>query len=934
MSDDRWRRVEELYHAALGVSPEERAAFLERKADGDSELRREVESLLAQHKSKDSVLDRPAWDQPAWTDSRPNDQSVSRAEALLAPGAVLGPYRITGLLGEGGMGQVYRAHDSRLERSVAIKVLFPGQDVRRFEREARAVAALSHPNVVPIFDVGRESGVDYLVEELVEGESLRDILHRGPLAVARFRDLAVQIAEGLAAAHRAGIIHRDLKPGNIMVSRENCARILDFGLATSRRARSDDATLTLPHPGVVAGTAAYMSPEQVQGHKIDTRSDIFSYGALLYEMITGRRAFARETLTATLAAVLQNDPQPVGEIVGGVPHKLSQIIHQCLSKDPSHRFQSIDDVKLALDDLERDTNPSVAVRPQRSTPRRDRVWWYAIAGAASMLALAVIAPRLWRVTTAPLPSAPVPLTAYRGDETSPDFSPDATQVVFAWNGEQKGKSHIYVMLIGSEHHLQLTNVDGSDEYPAWSPDGRWIAFQRIDATGLHTMLVSPIGGPERKVGDKLCSGTLAWSRDSQSLVCSGLGNNLVLVRVEGGEVRPLTSVAPPQADTYPAISPDGEKLLFVHSTETFDRDLELLELNRDLSTRGPPRRITNQHASLSSGLTWSADGREAIWSSSKFGLGKFNLYRVPIFGSGPPQVLAFAGMAGFPRVANRRNRLVYSRFRNELHLWRADGHTVELHPISSTENERAARFSPDGKRIAFDSDRTGATEIWVANADGAQPVRLTGDGRHSSSADWSPDGRWLVFDAFSLDGRVTLWVVEANGGKPRQLTSGASSANVPTCSHDGKWVYFGGTRAGRVEVYRIPFEGGEPVQLTHHGGGDPEESADGKTVYYLKSGDLWQIPAAGGDERRVGIHVWGQAFQVASDGIYYVASTQQGLEIRVHDFTARTQRTLQALGSVEVQTHTKLAVSPDHRTFLFTAREGSGADVMLVENFH
>jgi len=358
MSDDRWRRIEEQYHAALGLPPEQRAAFLEDASGGDSELRREVESLLAQHNSQDSIFD-----QPPWTDLGPGDQTASRTKALLGPGAVLGPYRITGLLGAGGMGQVYRGHDSRLHRSVAIKVMDPGQDARRFEREARAVAALSHPNVVPIFDVGHDNGVDYLVEELVEGETLRDLLRRGPVDVTRFRHLAVQIAEGLAAAHRAGIIHRDLKPGNIMVSREDCARILDFGLATSHRTGSDEATISLPQLGAVVGTAAYMSPEQIQGGRIDPRSDIFSYGALLYEMIAGRQAFARDSITATLAAVLQDDPPPVAEIVADTPPKLARIIDRCLSKDPGRRFQAIDDVRLALDDLQKDTDPGVAVRP-------------------------------------------------------------------------------------------------------------------------------------------------------------------------------------------------------------------------------------------------------------------------------------------------------------------------------------------------------------------------------------------------------------------------------------------------------------------------------------------------------------------------------------------------------------------------------------------
>jgi serine/threonine protein kinase/tetratricopeptide (TPR) repeat protein len=358
MSDDRWSRIEELYHAALELPPEQRGAFLEDASGGDSDLCREVESLLAQHDSKDSFFD-----QPAWTGMSPGAQSASRTGALLGAGAVLGPYRVTGLLGSGGMGQVYRAHDSRLQRAVAIKVLLPGQDARRFEREARAVASLSHPNVVPIFDVGHDSGMDYLVEELVEGETLRALLRRGPLEIARCRHIAVQIAEGLAAAHRAGIIHRDLKPGNIMITSGDCARILDFGLATGHRTGSDEATMSLPRLDGVVGTAAYMSPEQVQGRRIDVRSDIFSYGALLYEMITGRQAFARDIVTATLAAVLQEDPP----LVADIPPKLRQIIDRCLSKDPGSRFQTIDEVRLALGDLQKDTKPAIAPSKVRAT---------------------------------------------------------------------------------------------------------------------------------------------------------------------------------------------------------------------------------------------------------------------------------------------------------------------------------------------------------------------------------------------------------------------------------------------------------------------------------------------------------------------------------------------------------------------------------------
>ena len=369
MSDDRWCRIEELYHAALALPPDERAAFIAESSGADSELGYEVEALLAQQRTQDSIFD-----QPAWAELSPDDASALRTPALLGEGTVLGPYSVTGFLGAGGMGQVYRAHDSRLHRSVAIKVLFPEQDVHQFEREARVLAALSHPNIVPIFDVGHNGGVDYLVEELVDGEPLCDVLRRGPLEVVRFRHLALQISDGLAAAHRAGIIHRDLKPGNIMITRDDCVRILDFGLATRYRAGPNDASISLPHLGA-AGTAAYMSPEQVRGTTIDPRSDIFSYGSLLYEMITGRQAFARDTIPATLAAVLEDEPVPVGEIVPCAPRELVEIIHRCLCKDPNRRFQTIDEVRIAIHDQEK-AEPAVLARPY---------WWAALGGTLALV---------------------------------------------------------------------------------------------------------------------------------------------------------------------------------------------------------------------------------------------------------------------------------------------------------------------------------------------------------------------------------------------------------------------------------------------------------------------------------------------------------------------------------------------------------------------
>jgi eukaryotic-like serine/threonine-protein kinase len=336
MSDDRLQQVEKLYHDALALPANQREAFVKAACGADAGLAGEVESLLSQYQSKDSLFDQPLW-------SSMSSSGESAIASKLLVGSQLGPYQIAGLLGAGGMGRVFRAHDSRLQRSVAVKVLLPEQDLRRFEREARALAALSHRNVVPIFDIGHEGGLDYLVEELVEGESLRDTLRSGPLSIARFRHLAVQIAEGLDAAHRAGIIHCDLKPENIMVTPEDCARILDFGLATGRRTGSDAANTSLSQPGAVTGTPAYMSPEQAEGKSLDARSDIFSFGLVLYEMLSGRRAFTGDSAASIMTAIVHEEPKPLDTTLA-----LESILARCLRKSPADRFQSVTQVRDGL----------------------------------------------------------------------------------------------------------------------------------------------------------------------------------------------------------------------------------------------------------------------------------------------------------------------------------------------------------------------------------------------------------------------------------------------------------------------------------------------------------------------------------------------------------------------------------------------------------
>jgi serine/threonine protein kinase/Tol biopolymer transport system component len=872
----------------------------------------------------------------------------------LTAGARLGPYEILAPLGAGGMGEVYRARDTRLGREVAIKILGSRHEVtqerrERFLQEARAASALNHPNIVVLHDVGSENGNDFLVMELVRGKTLDQLRGNRGLAVREAVKYAIPIADALACAHTAGILHRDLKPSNIMVTDDGVPKILDFGLAKLTELDAiaeDEATHTvhavpISEEGKIAGTAGYMSPEQAEGKKLDARSDIFSFGAVLYEMVTGRRAFQGDSTASTLASVLRQEPAPPSQLAPEVPRELERIIQRCLRKDPNRRFHTMQDVKVELEEVREESESGTAVA-QLPVPRSRRAWMYG-AAAAIIIALTVAAWYWRRGAEPPPPSQPIPLTAYEGDELWPDFSPDGNQVVFSWDGSPDGKFHLYAKLVGAANHLQLTSGDSDDTFPAWSPDGRWIAFQRSDGAGSHTLLVSPLGGPERKVGDEICAAQLAampvpdvasfhlaWSNDSQWLVCSEAGSDggLILVSPFSGAKRRLTSPPASQRDEFPAFSPDGNNLLFARTASLFDSDLFLQDVSNDLAPRGPPRRLTNNHIGMA-GIAWTPDGRDAIWGATNVAL-----YRAPVFRTSSPQTLPF-DHAIYPALARRQNRLVYTRWIRDYDIWRTDGHTVERHPISSTELDAFPHFSPDGKRIALASARSGSQEVWVANADGTQVVPLTSlGGNNNDFPRWSPDGRWIVF-RHSAAGSGSIWTVDANGGTPRPLTNRPEETGAPNFSHDGRWVYFRSTRTGRPEVFRIPFAGGAHLQVTRNGGDYPEESRDGKTVYYLRNQQLYQVPVAGGEERGLGLKVIQDDFEVMPDGIYYIAQTHdsrfRGGEIRFYDFATSRERLVQALGDLTFLFG--FTVSPDRKTFLYSAEKGTTNDLMLVENF-
>ncbi|HEY1496076.1 MAG TPA: protein kinase, partial [Candidatus Solibacter sp.] len=440
-------------------------------------------------------------------------------------GRTIAHYEILEQLGEGGMGVVYKARDTQLDRFVAIKVLRSDRVADsgrkgRFVQEAKAASSLNHPNIVTIYEIGADAGSDYIVMEFVSGRTLDRMIPRVGLRLAELLKYAIPVADAMACAHAAGIIHRDLKPGNIMVGLDGQVKLLDFGLAKlSDLHDSSDSELTRPMPeteeGSILGTVSYMSPEQAEARRVDARADIFSFGAVLYEMATGQRAFLGRSKISTLAAILQGDPKPAAEVHAGLPRELGKIIERCLRKDPAWRYQSAADLKISLCDLEREVQ-SGGPAAEEASPRR-RAWYWA-AALAIALALGTAGGWWWaaRANAAAIWGPMRPLTTYSGLEYEPALSPDGRQVAFAWDGDRKDNFNIYVRLVDGGAPLRLTTSAAPDHSPAWSPDGVSLAFLRENAV----YLIPALGGVERRLvqfprgsiyGNVTARGSISWS---------------------------------------------------------------------------------------------------------------------------------------------------------------------------------------------------------------------------------------------------------------------------------------------------------------------------------------------------------------------------------------------------------------------------------------
>jgi eukaryotic-like serine/threonine-protein kinase len=597
----------------------------------------------------------------------------------LAPGTQLGPYEIVAPLGAGGMGEVYRALDPRLGREVAIKVLLNSltrdlDRLRRFEQEARAASALNHPSILAVYDIGTYEGAPYLVTELLEGSNLRDRLVAGPLAPRKAVEYAVQIANGLAAAHEKGIVHRDLKPENIFICRDGRAKILDFGLAKLNLPDLGDATVTsLESPateaGVVMGTAGYMSPEQVRGEKADQRSDIFSFGAVLYEALSGQRAFPGRTSVDRASAILKDDPPDLLSSGRNIPPAMDRIVHHCLEKNPEERFQSARDLAFHLESTSSVGGSSTAA----STALKEKRIGHPLRWIAVLLAIALGSVGAWwlrgRTEPAPKPIAFLRLTDFDGLEEAPSFSPDGKYVAFV--SDSTGSRQIWLRLLSGGPPLQITNGSGAHLEPRWSQDSSAIIYftppPEGDAQGA-IWEVSALGGAPRQLVSSMSGADV--SHDGKRMTyfsLRGTQMELIVSDRDGANPRVVMQATTTFSYRQPRWSPDDSEIAFLHNQENWADDVYLVA-----SAGGAPRRLTNE-STLMSGVTWSPDGAHLVYSTSRGStllyLPTLHLWQISKSG-GDVRQLTFGEAGDESPDVDHNGRIVVSRKHMDFDIWK------------------------------------------------------------------------------------------------------------------------------------------------------------------------------------------------------------------------------------------------------------------------
>jgi Tol biopolymer transport system component len=813
----------------------------------------------------------------------------------LTPGTRLGPFEILSLIGSGGMGEVYRAADTRLDRILALKILperLADDPVRRqrFEREARAVASLNHPHICGLYDIGQDRGIDFLVLEYLEGRTLAGCLIKGALPLSEVMKIGVQLADALDHAHRCGLVHRDLKPGNIMLTRSG-VKVLDFGLAKLRVVDSLPELSTVATAGspltgenALLGTFEYMAPEQLEGRDADARTDIFALGAIIYEMAAGNRPFERNTQAGIIGAILHTDPPPIASLRPLIPPALDRVVSRCLAKDPDDRWQSARDLMLELKWIaDGAAGPAVAPVP-------DRGKWSVRAGwaAAAVLALSMAVVSFVHFREVPLDRRVVRLSMLPGRTTSYfSLSPDGRLLTFA--GGNENDTRLWIHSLDSVTPQPLRGTEGAGP-PFWSPDGRFIAF----GAGGKLKKIAVSGGPVQTICDApgVVGGT--WNRDDVIVFAPGNRTPLHRVSAAGGESTPVTTLDQSQSQNthrWPHFLPDGRHFVFLsRSTRVENNGVYLATLDSKAMTRlmsadsmasfvntgyllfvrdgallaraydpGTQRLgddlyqiLDDVRYSMADGaasFSVSEGGEMAYQSSAAVAQSELVWFNRAGERIGSPAV---TGNVEEPSISLDGTRLAVMRWANGTSdVWQIDlARNSSLRLTTDPAIDFAPLWSPDSSAIVFSSNRDGPSDLYQTMP-GGEDKSLLRSASVKHATHWSPDGRFIIYQTVERSTGRDLWTL-ADGDQKREVyLQTAFHESLGRLSPNGRWMAYVSNQTGRDEVYVRPFPPSTGMwRISTEGGTEPRWRRDGRELFYIAADqNVMAVPVESGTAR-------------------------------------------------------------------------------------
>jgi serine/threonine protein kinase len=884
MNPERWRKLNGLFHDVLGLDPSRREAFTAEACEGDEQLLQELESMIAHHEKAQSFIEQPAYTLAA--DALVQDDSDSLV------GRLFGPYRIVSILGSGGMGLVYLAVDQALGRKVALKFLHlhlteDKDRVGRFKQEARAASALNHPNILTVHQIGVLEGRQFIATEFVEGETLREIMNRSRMNLSRILDIVAQVASALSAAHAAGIVHRDIKPENIMVRPDGYVKVLDFGIAKltdTALSDSDAITLMNTEEGTIIGTIRYMSPEQVRGLSVDARTDIWSLGVMLYEMVAESFPFEGETRSDVIAAILEREPPPLARSRDGAPQALEQIATKALTKARDERYQTSSEL---MSDLQRLKNEI------ESGHRIDE-------GTATKIDLTKDADENQQVVTPHI------------RRIGADRSTSSAEYIFSNIRRHKGVTLLVAVTLGiavagitfglykfsgisrAPNRFQTVSMTrittgGRARGAAVSPDGKYIAYVRDDADRRSLWLRQVGTTSDIQVSSNTDAGALTFSPDGNHLYWINFFGELFRMPVLGGSKNLLLK----RVDSF-SLSPDGNRLAFTLRVNPVEANSWLMIANIDgsgeqkLASRKEPdafkgglawspngkvilcgtgevqmsvievevengaqRTVTSQNWNEIRALAWLSDGSGLLMLASEKGSLSAQVWQL----SYPDGVVRritndFGDYAGLSLTADSR-MLVSVQEGRDAHLWLVtDNKTASSKQLTSrAENYFGISWTPEGKMV-YASDASGNWDVWSRASTGGEAKQLTVNASVNLLPSVSPDGRYIAFTS-TRSGAANIWKMDIDGGNSKQLTHGQFDINA-TWSPDGKWLVYVHEDSGLPTLWKVPADGGDAVMLVDKPAGNPVYSPDGKLIACsYGNGKVAIIPSQGGDPVKV-----------------------------------------------------------------------------------